>query len=51
MHSHHLRNRLALFVIALTLLPGIAFADKLLMQNGDIITGNIIKIVDSTVHI
>jgi len=51
MHSHHLRNRLVLFVIAFTLLPGIAFADKLLMQNGDIISGNIIKIVDSKVYI
>ena len=51
MHFHHLRNMLVLFVIALTVLPGIAFADKLLMQNGDIITGNISKIVDSKVYI
>jgi len=51
MYTHHLRNRLVLFIIALTLLPGIAFADKLHMQNGDIITGNISKIVDGNVYI
>ena len=51
MYFHNLRIRFVLFAIALTLLPGIASADKLLMQNGDIITGNISKIVDSKVYI
>ena len=48
---HHLRNRLALFVIGFTLLPGVALADQLLMKNGDIITGDIIKIDDDKVYI
>jgi putative salt-induced outer membrane protein len=51
MYCHHLRNRLAQLIITLAFLPGMALADKLLMQNGDIISGNIIKIVDNKVHI
>jgi len=51
MHFHHLRNRLVLLVIGFALLPGVAFADQLLMKNGDIITGDIIKIADDKVYI
>lgn len=49
MHFHQLRNSLFLFVIGF--LPGSLFADQLLMQNGDIITGNVIKIVDGKAYI
>ena len=51
MDFHPLRNRLALFVIVFSLLPGSVFADQLLMKNGDIISGNISKIVDGKVFI
>jgi len=51
MSFHHLQNRLVLLVIAFTFLPGIVFADQLLMQNGDIITGNVSKIEGGKVYI
>jgi len=51
MNTHHLRNSLALFVVGLVLLPSVAIADQLRMNNGDIISGNISKIVDNKVYI
>jgi putative salt-induced outer membrane protein len=51
MRFHHLRNRLIPFVLGFILLPGVGFADQLLMKNGDIITGEIIKIADDKVYI
>ena len=51
MNFHPLRNRLVLFVIGFSLLPGSVFADQLLMKNGDIISGEISKITDGKVFI
>lgn len=51
MLARHLRNRLVLFVLGLVLLPGVATADQLLMKNGDIITGNISRIVNDEIYI
>ena len=51
MNFNTLRNRLVLFVIGCSLLSGSVFADQLLMENGDIISGNISKIVDGKVFI
>jgi putative salt-induced outer membrane protein len=51
MYFRQLQNSLALLVLGFFLLPGIASADQLLMKNGDIISGNISKIVDDKVYI
>ena len=45
------RSTLIRFISCAFMLPGAAFADQLLMNNGDIISGDIIKIVDGKVHI
>lgn len=51
MDFYPLRSRLALIVIGCSLMSGSVFADQLLMENGDIISGNISKIVDGKVFI
>jgi len=42
---------MVLFVLGFVLAPGAAIADQLLMKNGDVISGNISKIVGGKVHI
>jgi len=45
------RAALACLVLASILLPALAAADKLVMKNGDVITGSISKITDGEVYI
>ena len=51
MYARQMHRRLVLFVLGFILLPGVAFADQLLMKNGDIISGNISKIESGKVYI
>ena len=51
MYPHHLRNGLFLAVLGILLIPASAMADRLIMKNGDTITGDISKIAEDVVHI
>ena len=45
------KNATSCLLLSLVLMPGIMFADQLLMKNGDIITGKVSKIVHEEVYI
>lgn len=51
MQIHVLKCATSCLLLGLFLMPGIIFADQLLMKNGDIITGTVSKIVGDEVYI
>ncbi len=44
-------TRIVIFLILAVFLPTVAFADQLIMKNGDVITGTISKIADGKVYV
>jgi putative salt-induced outer membrane protein len=51
MYFQEIRRKLTIVALSFMLIPSVAMTDQLVMQNGDIITGDISKIVDSKIFI
>jgi len=51
MNAYKLPIHMILLLFGLALQPGVISADQLLMQNGDIISGNIVKVTDGKIVI